>query len=166
MNDPYVIWIQGDDEGPYPYDLGDYGMSGTAELECRGGFLIIRGLPDTDIGMFISYRLYIRFIEEHRDGADDVSRAVFPVRTRDEHTLLGDIQSFIERSSRSMGAVIKMADYADDMRHVMDLSTRMLGRMRDFVGSLGDRISDERREDMLHCISVGESYLRSLRGFL
>ncbi|MGN0099012.1 MAG: hypothetical protein ACI38Y_06785 [Candidatus Methanomethylophilaceae archaeon] len=141
-------------------------MGGTVELECRDGFLSIQGVPEERSGWMVAYRLYIRFMEENRGGADDASRAMIPIRTRNVDTYIDGLQSSIDVSRKCIGSVVRMADCTDDLRYVSELSAEIFGITRNFILSMGGRIPTERREEILRDISVGESHLRGFRGLL
>lgn len=163
MSDNYMVWVGGADVGPEVVCLGPMGLEGEVMLSCVDGFLRIRNVPDNGFGDMVAYRVYLGFMEAHRGGADDVSRALIPVRCDDIEGLVGMIPESVDKISKRVMAVSRMAESTDDLKFLAELSFDIMGRVRESVESLRGRIPDDMLDSLLRSIAFGESYLRSLK---
>lgn len=158
-----MAWVGGNDVGPERVGLGPMGSEGEVIVSCVDGFLRIRNVPDNGFGDMIAYRVYLGFMEAHRGGADDVSRALMPVRCDDIDGLVEMIPGSVDVIAKRMMSVSRMAESTDDLKFLAELSFDIMGRVRESVGSLRGRIPDDMMESLLRSIAFGESYLRSLK---
>ena len=166
MSDKYWFWCPEADGEVRTYDLDPFGFIGTAIVTYERYFAVVT-FKLSDVPKYlrydVSYRAFLKYAKDSGANVpEEIAPRIFPVEAEVMDEAIDMVFDGIDQINKFFFSVMKMNEYQDDIRYMMDVGIGLLDYFIDGVSRYHDDFGP-RADECLAQLRFKRSYMLSLK---